>query len=192
MEQSIKAFKQRLNEIDAGYRSLYDRQLSIEDQMRGLQLEVTRAQKEVTAEMLLSGALERNLKNYQELENELNTLRETYAIVQAKGGLDYLCKTDKQFNELGEALAKDLMKQAKEDDKKRRDLEKRYGKVLAEISKLDEERKAHIQYTEQQTRLAGIIYSKTAVGIDYQAIAGCYNLSNPSLYRHLGNTKHLL
>lgn len=191
MKQAKQAFEQRWSEINSRYYGLFQRQREIAEELKIVHEYI----KQDEAEDIVSGFLEDDGET-QELKSKLDELNAEHVAINkkinainSKGGLEALYQSDKQLKELLEPLSKELAKQAKEDEKQRLSLEKRYEKVIDEIIKLDKEKEEFERLaTEKRDILVKI--NKLTGNVDLvSSIRSPYQSTMWHYYRHLGKVK---
>lgn len=191
MEQQKQAFLARYKEIEAAYLGLEEKQREIQDQLQNLRKE---ASKKVNfdSKKLLSGMKGESKIESQisGLNKELRSIRETLSEVRANGGLDAICKTDEDLEKLAAPLMDALKKEAKEDEKKRKSLEKRYEKLIEDVLQLEEERESFIREGDKKENILRLIHNSTDLEVDFSEIASKYRFEKAGAYAHLGRVKN--
>ena len=194
MKQAKQAFEQRCNEIGTLYNGLFTRQREISEEIRILSNQISQEESESIVEDFLRGAdqgVTHKLKSkVDELRKEYSTIEKKIIAIHSKGGLTGLYMSDKQLHDLIKPLSKELAAQAKEDEKKRVSLEKRYQKVIDEILKLNEER---LEFERLSTEVRGILtkLNKATNDISISSdIRPSYKSDMWHYYRHLGKVKN--
>lgn len=202
MEQSKTAFFERYDLLMWSIKNLRVREKEIHLRMTEIQKQLNKGDlsNEINAELLLTkkpislaGGLENELKN---LQKELVDVEEKIRAIPSNGGNSGVLKTDIRLTELAEPLVKDLKKQAKEDLKKRQDLEQRYSKVIDEIIKLNQERNEYGNYCSEMTKIFELISENTNLSweTDKQKLYEVYKFPVPQtyLYQYLGQLPPLI
>jgi hypothetical protein len=204
MEQSKTAFLTRFNTLHQAYNELIERQKDLSKRINIINLKKNEMLpgSEINAEILLDskqfdGPLLTVEKELEALKKEFASVTEKINAVPHIGGKGELFKTDKQLTNLAEPFVKDLIKQAKEDSKNKKDLEKRYAALLEELIQLDAERNQYLTDGVEKRRLLATVLDNTKVSLKDSEIQSyhetyIYSLFSSCVYQALGNAVHLL
>lgn len=182
-------FLTRWHEVRSIYNGLYYRQNQIREEISVLNREIKNESDEMVTELLSGTSQNQQIKSrIRDLEDESAAIAEKIRFINSKGGMEYLLKSDSKLKELAEEFAGDLRKQAKADEKKRLDLEKRYQKVLSELWLLDQERVEFIKLYDQRRELASRL-TRVKPDFQYKSFSDRYEFEKVEVYRHLGQIR---
>lgn len=180
-------FLNRWNEVTSILGGLESRRRNIDKELHEISSQMRKDDNEIVEE-LLSGKTNDNsfLKSkLNNLRDEQQAIEEKIQIIYKKGGRDYLYANDQTLKELADQFTKEVMQQAKADEKKRLELEKRYDKLVAELMALDNERLEFNEMQKSRNQLASKI-RKAKTDFPQFDFAKCYEFKDVSLYAHLG------
>lgn len=159
----------------------------LRDQINNFTKSLAETKEELTAESLMSGKDGKKEKRSKinDLNLELQDVYEKGEIINQKGGITFLSKTDQKLNQLGKELLVELEKQSIQDEKERNQIEKEYKELFSQLEKLSVKRRAFLEKSQETKRLAGYINKETENQVDLNKIYQRYELNKSAVFSRL-------